>query len=382
MSDLRKKSNAIVLLSIIAFVLIYFLFIFRLIPNYALLISSIFIVGLTITSYFVYGFQHCGLNKIRKQVILEVLISVIGYFILIYMLGLIVGFSKNSYSLNFVSILKNTLIPLIFVSALEIFRYIFISANRDSKELISYLTMTLILLEIAFNFYQLESSLAAIFIFITVKIIPIIFKNIVMSYLSYQVGYHSCLVYVIPMSIYIYIFPHIPSLGNYLYSILGVTLPSVIYIITSKMVSKNLSEKKGISEKIKTIILIPIVLFLLLIICLTSFKFKYSLIGVNTDAIEGLDEGDLILVNKIDYKDYKLGDIIVYRNNDKIVLDVITRINKFVYITSGYDENDNNIYKAIDEQSLLGKYNDFRIPRLGYPTIWFNDLIQGDIHED
>ncbi len=382
MSDLRKKSNAIVLLSIIAFVLIYFLFIFRLIPNYALLISSIFIVGLTITSYFVYGFQHCGLNKIRKQVILEVLISVIGYFILIYMLGLIVGFSKNSYSLNFVSILKNTLIPLIFVSALEIFRYIFISANRDSKELISYLTMTLILLEIAFNFYQLESSLAAIFIFITVKIIPIIFKNIVMSYLSYQVGYHSCLVYVIPMSIYIYIFPHIPSLGNYLYSILGVTLPSVIYIITSKMVSNNLSEKKGISEKIKTIILIPIVLFLLLIICLTSFKFKYSLIGVNTDAIEGLDEGDLILVNKIDYKDYKLGDIIVYRNNDKIVLDVITRINKFVYITSGYDENDNNIYKAIDEQSLLGKYNDFRIPRLGYPTIWFNDLIQGDIHED
>ena len=312
MSDTRKKNNIITLTSLVAYVLIYFLVIFRFIPNYAEIINGVFIVLLAIISYFMYGYQSCKLNEIRKKVLLEVLIASGIYFLLIYVLGIFTGYLKNGYSLEILSIIKNVLVPLLSVIALEIFRYIFVSANKDTKEIVSYATMAIILFDIALNFYDIENSLSAIFIFLTVRIIPIIFKNVVLTYLTYQVGYHSCLMYVIPLCIYRFILPSIPNLGNYLYSVVDIVLPTLVYIYASRMITNNLSEKKSKWQFIKIFVIdLPVIILSSIVIILISGIIDYKLIGINTTKLEKVDRGDLVLVHKIKYEDYNKGDLIV-----------------------------------------------------------------------
>lgn len=390
MSENRKKNNTIIFSVIIAYILIYFLLIFNFIPNMAPLINGGFIIVLTLVTYFMYGFQHCGLNKIRKKIIIEVLISIVAYFALIYSLGMITGFMKNSYSLRFISIIKNSILPLISIVSFEFLRYIFISANKDSKELIIYFTIAMILLDIVLNFYGVSPTLVAVFIYLSVKVLPLIFKNIVLSYITYQVGYHSCILYVIPLCLYKFIMPYIPNLGNYLYAIVDITLPSMVYIYASKMIANNLDEKRTTWEIIKIFIInIPVTVIFVIFIGFISGVFKYHLIGIDSSAIDPkIKRGDAVIINKkYKYENYKEGDIIVYKSDSKLIIDEITKKDKDeegntkLYITLEYNEDEDDIYKEIDKEILVGKYNGFRISKVAYPTIWFNEFIKGDVHE-
>jgi len=384
MSDTRKRNNIITLTSLVAYVLIYFLVIFRFIPNYAEIINGVFIVLLAIISYFMYGYQNCKLNEIRKKVLLEVLVIVGLYFLLIYVLGIFTGYLKNGYSLEILSIIKNVLVPLLSVIALEVFRYIFVSANKDTKEIVSYATMAIILFDIALNFYDIENSLSAIFIFLTVRIIPIIFKNIVLTYLTYQVGYHSCLMYVIPLCIYRFILPSIPNLGNYIYSVVDVVLPTLVYIYASRMITNNLSEKKSKWQFIKIFVIDLLVIILSsIVIILISGIIDYKLIGINTTKLEKVDRGDLVLVHKIKYEDYNKGDLIVYRKDDKVIIDeVAKKENNKIYIIKEYNTDEEDTYEVLQDGIILGKYNNFRISKIAYPTIWFTEAIDGDLYEN
>lgn len=393
MSEKRKKSNTIILSSIIVYILIYFLLIFRFIPNYAPIINGGFVIVITLVSYFMYGFQHCGINKIRKKIIIEVLIGVAIYFALIYILGLATGYMKNSYSLRLTSIIKNSILPLLSIVSFEFLRYIFISANKDSKELIVYFTIALILLDVVLNFYGINPTLVAVFIYLSVKVLPIIFKNIVMSYITYQVGYHSCIIYVIPLCLYKFIMPYIPNLGNYLYAVLDITLPSLIYMYASKMIATQLDDKRTTWEIIKIFLInIPLTFVFVIFVGLISGIFKYHLIGINSSAIDPkIKKGDAVIINKkYKYEKYKEGDIIVYKADKKFIIDEISKKeidedgNTKLYITLEYNEDENveDIYKEIDKDILVGKYNGFRVAKIAYPTIWFNEFIKGDVHEN
>ena len=395
MSESRKRNNAIILTSVFAYVFIYFLLIFRLIPNYATVINGIFTLVLTVSAYFMYGFQHCGLNKTRKKVLLQVLAGLIIYFALIYILGLSTGFMKNSYSLRFTSLVRNALLPVLSLVALELFRYIFVSSNKDSKETIIYMTIAVILLDIVLNFYNIQATLVAIFIYITVKVFPIIFKNVVMTYLTYQVGFHSCLLYVIPISLFKYVLPYIPNLGNFIYAVIDISLPSLIYIFTSKTISDELSENESVWEEIKTyIITIPLIIIFSVVIALLSGVFNYHLIGINTSLMKPkIKRGDLVMVYKnIKYDKYNEGDIIVYKNEkDYIIAKIDKKDTDADGITSLYVLEEINIneakekeykYKLITKEMLVGRYDKFKISKIAYPTIWFNEFIKGDVHEN
>lgn len=395
MSESRKRNNAIILTSVFVYVFIYFLLIFRLIPNYATVINGIFTLVLTVSAYFMYGFQHCGLNKTRKKVLLQVLAGLIIYFALIYILGLSTGFMKNSYSLRFTSLVRNALLPVLSLVALELFRYIFVSSNKDSKETIIYMTIAVILLDIVLNFYNIQATLVAIFIYITVKVFPIIFKNVVMTYLTYQVGFHSCLLYVIPISLFKYVLPYIPNLGNFIYAVIDISLPSLIYIFTSKTISDELSENESVWEEIKTyIITIPLIIIFSVVIALLSGIFNYHLIGINTSLMKPkIKRGDLVMVYKnIKYDKYNEGDIIVYKNEKDFVIakidkkdtdaDGITSLYVLEEININEDKEKEYKYKLITKEMLVGRYDKFKISKIAYPTIWFNEFIKGDVHEN
>ena len=125
------------------------------------------------------------------------------------------------------------------------------------------------------------------FIFITVTVLPLIFKNSLLSYIDYKVGYFPCILYTVTLCLFKYLVPYKPILGNYLSSVVNIAFPALTYIYLSRMISNELYDKnKAIKNILKvTFIDIPLLLLFTIGIGLISVFFKYHLIGVEKSYI-------------------------------------------------------------------------------------------------
>ena len=376
-----ESKNGLFIGVIIAFIIAYFSLVFPFFQNFSTIITTVFIVALTLISYIVYDFKIFEFNKLNKKIIKLVGVGLLIYFSVIYLLGLFTGFGRDVFSNGFMSILKNSILPLASVIGIELFRYNYISNNKDNKSAIYGITFLIIILDLILNIYRFDITLKNIFIYLTVTLIPIVIKNIMLSYITKKVGYYPCLVYVIPLCLYSYICMYKPILGNYLSSICNIVLPSMIFIYSYRYINNYNKDKKNISI-IRIIIDLILIVFFTILVGLISGFFKYHLIGVEKSTIEGISRGDAIMINKkVSYGDYKVGDIVAYRNDNKIVIDIISKIeDKKIYVTEEIIDK-KETYKLISDDIIIGKYVDIRVGKIAYPTVWFKNLIGGDLNE-
>ena len=406
MKNEKRLDNFILLYIIIAYALIYFLIIANFIPNYASLISLVFIVGITIASYFIYGFSKNKVEGVKKSIFKEMAIAVFIYFTFIFTLGLFTGYYKNPYSMRIIGIIRNCIIPLLTITTLELFRYMFVTKNKGYKGTIIFGSLIMALFDVVVAYYIFELNLYNFFIFFTVIVLPLIFKNLVLSYITSKAGYQACLVYVIPLGLFKYFIPVVPALGEYLTCIINITLPTLIYIYASRLVTNDLLEqevkrlqerndftlKREIDQKkdkkklnlYKVFLLdIPLIFIFSIFVVLISGIFNYQLIGVDTSAISPtVSRGDAIMIYKAYKPDqYKTNDIIVYDAGNEYIVDRVAKVEKtddgntYLYVISEVT-GDDVTYKLVTDE-ILGIYNKFRVPIVAYPTIWFKDFIHG-----
>ena len=90
-----------------------------------------------------------------------------------------------------------------------------------------------------------------------------------------------------------------------------------------------------------------------------------------------INRGDAVIV--LDTKEIKLYDIIEYKLDKIRVVHRVVSIEKYnngeiLYITKG--DNNNVVDKEkVTEDQIVGKVL-FKIPYIGYPSVWLNDLFQ------
>ncbi len=393
------NKNLVLLTSIFIFTVLYFIVIVPTIPNLAHPLSAIFILVITLISIFAYEYKKIKISKINKKIIYEFVIGIFIYFTFIYLLGLFTGYLRNSYSLKILNILKNIWAPLLSIISLEFFRYIYITNNREYKYAKILGVITIILFDICLCFYTFDLNLENLFIFLTVIIIPVIFKNIVLTYFTDKVGYIPCLIYVITLGLYIYLVPSIPDLGNYLTSIINICFPTLLYLYGSRIITYYVKEQEALKDSenkkpnkklniIRVFLLdIPLIVIITIFVGLISGYFSYHLIGVDTSAIgPKIERGDAIIIYKgLKYDEYEVGDIIAYKTKKKIIIDKIALkdINEddqvSLYVKKGKN-NGKYTYRLITKNDLIGIYNNFKIKKIAYPTIWFKDIVKGNIN--
>ena len=381
MNSIENK-NRLFIISFISFIILYFSVVFTFFQGYSSIISAIFILTMALISYIIYDFKIFEFSTLNKKIIKLVAVGLLIYFSVIYLLGIFTGYGRDVFSSDFFSILKNSIMPFISVLCLEFFRYNYVSNNKDNKSTIYFMTFLIIIFDLILNIYRSDITAKNIFIYITVTMLPIVIKNIMLTYLTKKVGYYPCIVYVIPLCLYTYICTYKPMLGNYLTSICNIVLPSLIFIYSYRYINNFDKDKKNISI-VRLVIDIVLIIFFTIVIGLISGFFKYYLIGVEKSTISGINKGDAIMINqKVSYEDYHIDDIVAYKENNKIVIEKITKVeNGKIYVTKEIDQDKKETYKEISKESVLGKYVDFRIGKIAYPTIWFKNLVGGDLNE-
>ena len=370
---LKREVNTIILLGTMFFYALIRCFLIE--SEFGPFIDASFILFLTYVSFFLLGYSRDKMNSLKKGVLKVTVILLIIYFTLLILLGLMIGFEKNVSFLSFSSVLNLVFAPIIQIICIELLRYIFVRANRDSIHRIVLIAIMFSIFEILLS-YQFSSSLIEL---IFVLILPIITKEAVLTYFTYQVGYRPALIYRLVMDVYFYVIPVIPSFHSYMKGVIGVTFPILLFVEGSRVIEQYYAGEHHWQFSFKWFDFL-LCSFVISFVMLTSGNFRYYVMGVGSGSMEPvLWKGDAILLDRKGTSTIKEGSIIAYDNGNKIIIHRVISIekknNRIYYHTKG----DSNIH---EDELIVSKKNVkgvvlFRIPYLAYPSIYMKKLLGG-----
>jgi signal peptidase I len=344
------------------------------------IISATFLLVLLGGAIALLGYRKDKRTVLRDNIFRIVIFYLILTFVVMFSLGFFTGYLKNAYSRTTLTLIDNIAAPVLIIIFMELLRYVFIGANKDKKGYIFLLVIALTLFECITTIGILKTyDLESLFHATASIILPVTVKNIVLTYLCYHVGYKVPLLYRLVVDTYIFFVPIVPNIGEYFNSMIFISLPILIYMSSFGLVDDRTKKLEPVFNKDNfTVLDIPVAILLITMICLISGYFTYTMMGVGSDSMSPkINRGDAVIIKKINKKtEIKKGDVVAYYKSKKVIVHRINKINKDGSFATKGDANN-----AIDKDSVKRKQIKgivkLRIPFIAYPTLWFNDLING-----
>lgn len=380
--EVKKNEKRILLIEIIALLfLILNIFVKNILTEYTIIL---FLLILFILSVILVGFEKEKTIEKRK-VLKQVFFYTISFLIIIYGLGLIVGFLSTSYSLTLINIFKNSFPVFLILIIEELVRYNICKKGENNKLIIyiSVVIFTFVDISMIISNYDLN-DISNILKLSTLVVCPSVFKNVMLSDFSKKYGYEVCITYQLIMGLYIYIVPIFPNLNEYLESVIMSIFPIFILILINmqfEIEKKEDIRDKHIASKILSVIIILIVITT---ICLFSNLFPWWIAIVGSGSMTPtINVGDAIIVDKIskeEMAELKVGDILVFKVGKSMYTHRIINIdvkNDEYYISTKGDRKGNVVDDwTVKSNDVIGVVK-FRIPYVGYPTVQLNRLLKG-----
>lgn len=374
----RSVKDGFLWLLLATYILAYRFYIFDHYMKYSEIISASFMVFLLAFSISLLGYRKDKQTNLGKSVFKVVLFYLCLAFFIMFGFGMLVGFLKNAYSLSFFTLLDNIIAPIIIIVTVEFLRYVIVWANRDKKIFIWFYVILFMIFELfmstkTFPIHDFE----AMFRLGATLILPIIVKHVLLTYLCYHVGWRSPLLYRSVMDVYVYIVPILPNLGEYVHSMILVSLPFMIYLNCYAMIDDRVQRQQPIFyKKSFSVYDIPVAAVIIAMVCLISGAFPHFMIGIGSDSMSPkIKKGDAVIIQKIDKKaPIKEGEIVAYMKSGRIVVHRAVEVKKNSIITKG-DANTGNDPKPIPRNQVKGIVK-FKIPFIAYPTVLLNDFIR------
>lgn len=380
---LENKKLFTILMIIVAY---FFLSLFIFIPNcgsiYARVINPLTWIGLS-----VFGLFYIGNKTFKKRYHYDVnqtiILLLIIYVIIYYMSGLFLSYAKVPYSYTLLGIIKNLWTYGVVIICEEYLRQLLVHNYNKNKINLVLITLIFFLIDIVVVLSSFEfTSIEVIFKFVSYSVIPIIARNCLMTYLVYIGDIKSTLIYRIVTELLIFIIPIIPNINWFMEAIIKIILIYIVFIVINNLYS-NKKEKISRHNKKRrnSIWMISCGIVITLSAMLISGIARFQMISVASNSmVPVFKRGDSILIDKSFNPDnIEVNDIIIFKIDNKTVIHRVIKItkqnNKIYFQTKGDNNSDPDPGLTI-EDNVIGIYK-FMIPSIGYPSIWFQELIKG-----
>lgn len=331
-----------------------------------------------------------GYEKKKRRFTYESMFSVFRYcfiyLVLIYILGIFVGFNKNIYVLNFSNLIHNIIPYIVLLLIGELLRYEI--SRKGENSILSNILVTVIMILVDCTVFLTTFNLSTgdgVTQYVCYIVIPSISKNGFLLYLTRIGGPFPCILYRVIMDLKLFILPLFPDFGLYIDSILMLLFPQFVGFSTYKSYDKyrnKLIDSKGLKKSVIFIYILTFIvgIFLVVVILLNSGKFKYGILSIGSGSMTGsINKGDSIIYESVnDKKKIKVGKVLVFKKDGKtIVHRIIKRVKisekETVYYTKGDANNSPDGY-PIGENDIVGVVT-FRIALIGIPSVSYNELI-------
>lgn len=371
-----KKSYIKLIIFSFSFILFFLLnsLKFQFLNQTILNIILILLLGLT---YFLFGFEK-NRKRYWKDIVLEIIIILISFFLIYYLSGVFIGFAKTKNYLTITSFKKFIFPIFIYIILKEYLRYQLIMKASEEKKLIYLICIFFIALEntVPFSIHPLSFN-QEMFLFLALTFIPSITENILCTYLTLNFGYTPGIVYLLIIKLYFYILPLIPNPNEYIYSMAFFLLPVFVLFRIESWQQKdrtNPIERKQ-QNKSGLIYYLPALIITIVLVYFVSGYFKYYAIAIASNSMSPcFYKGDVVIVDQ-KYKNLNQGDIIAFKYEGTVIVHRINQIikqkNEYYIYTKG-DANHNPDNYKITKDMILGVVK-CRIPYIGKPTVLLNE---------
>ena len=310
-------------------------------------------------------------NYLKASSIRIVIISILSYLLITYTIGILLGFSKNVFRLDFISIIKNISIPFVVLLCQEVIRYIFAKNSMNDKKVYVMLTLIFIFLDIimeyrAYTFYNSE----IVFIFICLVVCVNVSRETLYSYLTYKISLVPTIIIKMFLELSIFILPIFPNLGNYITSVIGVLYPVIIYFLIYNLIRKYDKDKRYVAKVGRKYLLYPLLVVFGVVVLLVSGLGEYQMVAIGSGSMEPVFyRGDAVIFRKISsIKELKVGMVVAYHKENRLITHRIIYINGN-YINTKGDNNDTADNYDVPFDDVVGIVT-YKISYIGYPTIW------------
>ena len=378
---MKKNTKIIYISEIILFIYIVLLSLFiNNISNEIKNISCIVVLLILLIFLLTFFGTKKDNNFLKDSSARIVTASLMTFLIIIYGLGIVTGFYRG-YSINNYNALFRVLIPIIIIILeLEIVRFLLLkNCFKNKKAIIIFTVLSSVLnIILELNLGTLSTSEDK-FIFLSTIIFPIIAEEALCSYMTYKISLLPSIIYKLVIKLYFYILPIIPNLGDYVYSVINIILPFVIYNILNKMVIKYEKEKEKLKRVNRVIFTIPLIIAFIILMLLVSGIFKYKMIAIASNSMKPVySRGDAVIYEKIDIKELEVGDVLAFQKENIVVTHRITKIwrqdDKYYFTTKGDNNNTEDVFTP-KEENVLGRVK-IVFKYIGYPTVLINEYFR------
>ncbi len=313
-----------------------------------------------------------------------VAIILIAALIVSFNVGLVVGFTRTLFPPSFEKILYGILPTIGIIIVSEFLRKIIVGSAYENKLMLTLITIALIIVGLSVETHLATiNSVESAFIVTCTAILPVVAEGLLSTYLMKRAGMMPALVYRLTRGLYLYLLPIAPAFSQYLYSVLWLVIPYLVYYLARHDLPDEIVKQGGKIDKSKnnvkrnlSIITVPILVFLITLTVLVSGLFRYKMIAVASGSMSPIfDRGDAVIYDK--ESSLEPGDVMAFMHGGEIIthriIDIKKDGKKKVYYTKG-DANPTADNYEVMESLVLGKVTCI-IKYVGFPTVWFNEAI-------
>ncbi|MBQ6494737.1 MAG: signal peptidase I [Bacilli bacterium] len=340
----------------------------------------VFLVALLVIFKIFFGFEK-DRHRHTKDVIINLIIQLLSFFILYYLLGIIITFARNAGYYSLYGFTFFTLRLFIYIILREILRYQILNKCEGDVKSNILLLIVFVLFDITTNiYYHSFDDKYNIFMFFALYFLPALSNNFLATYLSKKTGYKPAIFFMSVIILYPYILPIIPNPNKYITSVVNFIFPLYLLYKQYDYFKKEKDENPERNYKKKSIPLLLISsVITIILVYFTSGYFKYHAVAVASDSMKpAIDKGDVVIIKRIDnqYKIIKKGDVIAFEYSNVIIIHRVVNIvhdrGEYFFYTKG-DNNKENDNFVIKEEMVEGIVEN-KIPFIGFPTVWINEL--------
>lgn len=322
-----------------------------------------------------------GYAKIAAKAVAIILIAAL---IVGFNLGLIIGFSKTFFPPTAATFFLGFLPTLGLIVASEFLRKILVGSAYESKFMLALITIALAIVGIFAEISAVTiSSIDVAFITTCTIILPILAEGSLSTYMMKRAGMAPTLMYRCARGLYLYILPIAPVFSQYLYSVMWVVVPFLIYRLVKRDLPDEIVKQGGKIDKSKnnvkrnfSILAIPTAMFIATAVVLISGILRFKMVAIASGSMAPtFDRGDAIIYDK--EGELEVGDVMAFMHGGNIVTHRIVKIRengkRKVYYTKGDANNTEDNYEVV-ENLVLGKVS-LVVKYIGLPTVWFNEAV-------
>ena len=340
---------------------------------------SIFLLISLIVFKLLFGFEKDN-HRFIKDIIFNIIIIYLTSFIIYYLFGLIIGFIRTEMHYSLYGVFNFILPYIIMIILKEFLRYQILVKADKSKLLVLTSIIFFTIFDITNNMNIASfTDKYTIFMLFALHLLPAISNNIAATYITKKVGYKPNILWLSVAGLYYSLLPIVPNTGAYVGAMIKFLFPVIIvynvYTFFQKR-SKNIPLRDN--KKERSLSAIFLALFVAILVYFTSGYFRFQAIAIATGSMTpNILKGDVVLIDKkIEPKKLKVGQVIAYKYDSRIIVHRLVDIAKvgseYYFYTKGDANNGVDKY-AIYEDMIVGVVN-IKIPYIGNPTVWLNEL--------